>query len=115
MTKEEFSQLKIGQSVFLVDFHEKRMREEIITEIIKSFGPGYPASVYVKNEKGMTVLRMRQEISVSRLAAWQKARRDAEKMLLDYSNLIEDAKRKTIETYSLLNIISVEESEADNG
>lgn len=113
MTKEEFSQLKIGQSVFLVDFHEKRMREEIITEIIKSFGPGYPAAVYVKNEKGMPVLRMRQEISVSRLAAWQKARRDAEKMLLDYSNLIEDAKRKTIETYSLLNIISVEESEAE--
>lgn len=113
MTKEEFSQLKIGQSVFLVDFHEKRMREEIITEIIKSFGPGYPAAVYVKNEKGMPVLRMRQEISVSRLAAWQKARRDAEKMLLDYRNLIEDAKRKTIEIYSLLNIISVEESEAE--
>lgn len=113
MTKEEFSQLKIGQSVFLVDFHEKRMREEIITEIIKSSGPGYPAAVYVKNEKGMPVLRMRQEISVSRLAAWQKARRDAEKMLLDYSNQIEDAKRKTIEIYSLLNIISVEESEAE--
>lgn len=97
----------------MVDFHEKRMREEIITEIIKSSGPGYPAAVYVKNEKGMPVLRMRQEISVSRLAAWQKARRDAEKMLLDYSNQIEDAKRKTIEIYSLLNIISVEESEAE--
>lgn len=115
MTKEEFSQLKIGQSVFLVDFHEKRMREEIITEIIKSFGPGYPAAVYVKNEKGMTVLRMRQEISVSRLAAWQKARRDAEKMLLDYKILIETTTRKMNEIDSLLRFISEEEGKADNG
>ncbi|MBR5621864.1 MAG: hypothetical protein IKW49_01615 [Opitutales bacterium] len=108
MTKEEFRQLNVGQSVFAVNLSMGKVDEVVITETYPAMGAGYPAMISAKDKDGFSRMYVRKEVSLSLKSAWAEIRDNAKEAILDLEDQIKYATRKIAELRDLLEVALAE-------